>query len=203
MKHYEYEISLLVEDELSPGKKEELLSHLSVCKKCSKTFRDYTNVKNNVFRFYDTLPGNTELRHSVNNRKISSVRFRKPEIFIPFSIAASIILVLLILIKYGVHLQKISQVAQVNTSSALSKTIKMESNSSVGNKIESISIRKKKKAGLNNNYNILDFNKAINKALSLQKNEPVSTQLWQVGRVVDQEEFNKAINAALYNCYKD
>lgn len=197
--HYEYEISLMVENELPSGKKEELLSHLASCKICSNTFRDYTNVKNNVFRFYDTLPKNNEIRHSVKNKNILSGRILKPGILIPVSIAASIIFVLLILNKPDVHLQKISQVAEVNKSSALSKIIKVKSYSSPGSKQESISVRKMKKAGFNNYKNILAFNKA----LPLQKKQTMPAELWQVGRVIDKEEFNKAINSSVYNCYKD
>lgn len=71
MKHYEFEISLLVEDELPEDQKQILLSHLSVCGKCRQTLEDYSKIKNDVYQFYDVLPSqpfNAEVKTSFNNK---------------------------------------------------------------------------------------------------------------------------------------
>ena len=51
MKHYEYEISLFVEDELPENKKEELLAHLTNCKRCNALMNDFSNIKSDLAQF--------------------------------------------------------------------------------------------------------------------------------------------------------
>jgi len=45
MKHYEYEISLFVDNELDNGQKEELFRHLAACEKCRQDMSDYLLLK--------------------------------------------------------------------------------------------------------------------------------------------------------------
>jgi hypothetical protein len=45
MKHYEYEISLFVDNELDNGQKEELFRHLAECDKCRQDMSDYLLLK--------------------------------------------------------------------------------------------------------------------------------------------------------------
>ena len=49
--------------------------------------------------------------------------------------------------------------------------------------------------------NIKEFNKVIDKAIASKKKKSFSTELWNVGKDYNQEEFNNVINSILYNNY--
>ncbi|MGE5412394.1 MAG: anti-sigma factor family protein [Clostridiales bacterium] len=114
MKHYDYEISLFVEDELPDEQVHELNMHLASCKSCRQVLSDYIEIKNDISRFYKGLPENFQGKNqkslSTNsdssiineihrkqlnsyNIKINSYGWKK--LLIPFSIAASFIIVVL------------------------------------------------------------------------------------------------------------
>lgn len=114
MKHYDYEISLFVEDELPDEQVHELNMHLASCKSCRQVLSDYMEIKSDISRFYKELPGNIHERNqrslstntdrsiikgihneqlNSHNIKINSYGWKK--LLIPVSIAASFIIVVL------------------------------------------------------------------------------------------------------------
>jgi hypothetical protein len=98
MKHYDYEISRFVEDELPEAEKIKLTEHLTVCEKCRETLKDYKEMRDNIKQFYIDIPGEFEIvRNNTDNRDIinlKSVWTRR--LFIPFAAAASLIIGLMI-----------------------------------------------------------------------------------------------------------
>jgi hypothetical protein len=98
MKHYDYEISRFVEDELPEDEKIKLTEHLTECEKCRETLKDYEEMRDNIKQFYIDIPGEFEIvRNNTDNRDIinlKSVWTRR--LFIPFAAAASLIIGLMI-----------------------------------------------------------------------------------------------------------
>lgn len=175
MKHYDYEISLFVENELPEDKKEELLSHLSTCKKCSRMMRDYENIKNNIAQFYKTLPdfGN-EIKFGATLPSKFSLKPGTRKYVMPISAAALVILLLLFLVKVNFQQPKVN----------LATTVKKE-------------------LVLSDYYNISTFNRAINKAIESREQKTILGEHWQGDSYTQQLEFNKAINSALNSIYND
>ena len=172
MKHYEYEISLYVEDELPLNKKEELLSHLFKCKKCNQILHDYSNIKNNIVQFYEKLP---EKKSGINYTFLKRKKFRWNFNKAAFAISASIALVVILVYLFFLCHIRIK----------LRQPLKL--------------ILKKEQASIENN--IKEFNKVIDKAIASKKKKSLSTELWNVGKDYNQEEFNKVINSILYSNY--
>lgn len=149
MNHYDYEISLFVEDEL-PDEQIQLLNlHLAGCKSCRQVLSDYMEIKNEISKFYIKLPeyiqeqNQRSLSTSSNksiikgihknslNTKINS--FRRKKIFIPVSVAASFIIAVLTFWNIGTH--DIQHTLKIDSTPAFQKGIKQissnkESNSS-------------------------------------------------------------------------
>ncbi len=103
MKHYEFEISLFVENELPPDKKEELFLHLSSCKKCSKVLTDYQKIKYNISDFYETLPSRNIHIIPAPNKKNFIRRVVSRKILIPVSVFVLIFIAIIFLLEPGSH----------------------------------------------------------------------------------------------------
>lgn len=187
MKHYEYEISLFVEDELPPDKKEKLLLHLSGCKKCSKVLTDYQKIKNNISDFYETLPSRNIYITPTPDKTNIIRRVVSRKILVPVSAFLLIFIAVIFFIEHGSHQ------AEINSADNVTKEV-TEKEISNG-KINSDSF---------DYLNIKDFNKVINKTILLK--EKVDRELRNASYSYELVEFNKAINnkiinAAFYNNY--
>jgi hypothetical protein len=84
MKHYEYEINLFVDGELSPGGKTELFNHLAYCEMCRNDLEEYYKVKNKARKFCDDkisslMPHNSidVFKESVPSKKSSILSANK------------------------------------------------------------------------------------------------------------------------------
>lgn len=55
MKHYESEINLFIDNELSPERQKELFYHLSGCDECRNLLSDFIQLKNETKDFYNRL----------------------------------------------------------------------------------------------------------------------------------------------------
>ncbi len=175
MKHYEYEISLFVEDELPEDKKEKLLSHLRNCDKCRRMLQDYENIKNNITQFYKALPepGN-EIKFGETRSNRSSLKRGTRKYIIPVSITVLVIFLLFLLIRINLWQPKVNSVSAV------------------------------KKQLVPSDYdNFSTFNRVINKAIESRKLKTMQSELWLGGAYNQQLEFNEVINSALYSNYND
>ncbi len=190
MKHYEYEISLYVEDELPLNKSEELLSHLSKCKKCKLTLHEYANIKNNIIQFYEKLPEKkVAINHTYLKKRGFNWNIRKGGFVVATSIAIITVLVYLFL-----SIPNSNQIKTTHVSSVIKEGAKKKNNNSENYFSADI---KEKQDSIENN--IKEFNKVIDKAIASKKQKSLSTELWNVGKDHNQEEFNKVINSILYN----
>lgn len=189
MKHYEFEISLFVEDELPPHKKEELFLHLSSCKKCSKVLMDYQKIKNNISDFYETLPSRSIYITPTPNKKNFIRRAVSRKILIPVSISVLIFVSIIFFIVPGLHQPEIKSVTNVRkevSERALSNG-KIISNSKREEKIKQVAV---------DYLNIKDFN---DNAIPLK--EKVDRELRDASYNYEFLEFNKFTNTAFYNNY--
>lgn len=99
MKHYDFEISRFIDNELSAGEQKELFSHLSNCEECRNILSDFMEMKKGTESYYDNLP--VELKSPVKLLTGDTV-IRKRNIYrslFYMSVAASIILGILFLSK--------------------------------------------------------------------------------------------------------
>lgn len=182
MKHYEFEISLFVENELPPDKKEELFLHLSGCKKCSKVLTDYQKIKYNISDFYETLPSRNIYIPPAPNKKNFIRRVVSRKILIPASVFVLIFIAVIFFLESGSHQTESNSATNV-TKGVTKKTISNE-------KIKQTSF---------DYLNITDFNDFINNTISLK--EKVDRELRNASYSYELIEFNKVINTAFYNNY--
>ncbi len=107
MKHYEYEISLFVEDELPENKKEELLAHLKNCKRCNALMNDFSNIKSDLANFYEMLPQNEfQFNDELSKSKKVNWSVKKPAFKISFSIAVASVAIFFFLINSNLNENK-------------------------------------------------------------------------------------------------
>jgi hypothetical protein len=187
MKHYEYEISLFVEDELPPDKKEGLLLHLSSCKKCSKVLADYQKIKYNISDFYETLPSRNIYITPIPDKTNIIRRIVSRRILIPVSVFVLIFIAVVSFIEHGSHQPEINSTANVSKE----VTEKEISNG----KIDPDSF---------DYLNIKEFNKVINNTILFKEN--LDRELRNTSYSYELVEFNKVINneiinGAFYNNY--
>jgi hypothetical protein len=93
MKHYEFEISLLLDNELPDIEKKELFTHLAECKECSNVFTELLSTKEKIGNgiVNGILNGLPELNKSltINTERSLSGRLKHGSIYkIPFYISA-------------------------------------------------------------------------------------------------------------------
>ena len=180
MKHYDFEISLLVEDELPESRKKELFLHLAKCGKCSNTLSDFRNIKRSVTGFYSDLPGSEpNLKYAEIENLIFERRSSFSKYIIPLSFLASVILMFFLLNISEINKQKLNSVNHESESKSVSVQIE--------------------ETGLNNPENVIYFNSAIDESLESREADDISKELLtlQAGNVTD--EFNSVINNFLYN----
>ena len=191
MKHYEFEISQYVEGELPPGKKEELLSHLSKCKKCSKTLDEYERLKNNIADFYKAVPSYTNNNLIVSNRNYRHFKNNwRVRYVVPLATAALIIFLFLTRESLFMHKPGIHNSISVNQKT---EKIKQEE------KFPTLSASEiETGTNLNDYKNIIVFNKIIDKAIEKRDKGLISSQLFNTGYHLTQKEFNEGINSVLY-----
>ncbi|MGA9291768.1 MAG: hypothetical protein WBV81_04210 [Ignavibacteriaceae bacterium] len=191
MKHYEYEVSLFVENELPPDKKEELFLHLSRCNKCSNVLTDYQKLQSHISNFYNTLPSSNFNIISEQNRKNISWRVKFRKILIPVSVSALIIIMILFYTEFNTRQSGIDSAnytkREVSEKTKSNGKINLNSNSKHEENIKLLPI---------DYQNITDFNK-INNTISLK--EKVDRGLKNCRYNYELVEFNKAINKAFYN----
>ena len=181
MKHYDFEISLLVENEL-PENMKELFKHLAKCGKCSKTLSDFRQIQSSVTDFYSSLPGSeTGLKYAVTDNLILKRRSSFSKYIIPLSFAASAILMFFLLNTSEINLRKFNS---DNQKSSLE---------SVSSQIEN--------SGLNNPKNAVYFNSVINQAIVSREADDISKELLALQVENKTDEFNSAINKFLYDHY--
>lgn len=194
MKHYEYEISLFVEDELPLEKKEELFLHLSGCKKCSKVLADYQKIKNNIFDFYETLPSGNIYITPVPNKKNFIRRVVSWKILIPVSVSVLFFVAIIFFMEPGLNQQEINSVTKIRkevSEKAISdEKVNLNSISEHGENMEQVPI---------DFLNVTNFNKVINNTIYLE--EEVAEELKNASYNYDVVEFNKVINSTFYNNY--
>ncbi len=197
MKHYEYEISLFVENELPLDKKEKLFLHLSMCKRCTRVLIDYKKIKNDVAFFYKSLPaGNFETYRSLSKKNYFWQK-NSSKLLIPISAAVLIMVIILFLIKPGLHQQQIGSATAIEKGSS-EKTINNEENNLIlSTKDESKIIKDDRKRVFINHTEIDAFNKIIDRSLNAR--EQIQTELLNTGYNYKLEEFNKFINISFYN----
>lgn len=174
MKHYDYEISLLVEGELPEDKKEEILSHISTCEKCGRILRDYENIKDNIVQFYKILPDSgNEIKYGTTRPNSFLIKSFARKYIIPVSVSALVIFLLFFLVKINLRPSNMS----IFTAS--------------------------KNELFSSDYNeISTFNRVINKALESMGQETIPGELRRAGSGNEQLKFNETINSALYSKYK-
>jgi Putative zinc-finger len=181
MKHFEYEISLLVEDELPEDQKRELLSHLSVCKKCRQTLEDFSKIKQEISQFYDVLPSMPEDIHIQLNNKYR-LRYKNS---IPRFLGFASILVL-----FGLILFLINNIVTEKHLQAGIDSHKQDSTMIRDTKLESYVYP-------NDSYII--FNEVIDSALALRRNYNSFTQIQNEHYEKEIKEFNRVIDSVLYD----
>jgi hypothetical protein len=59
MKHYDFEISLYVDNELDEEMQRDMFEHIAVCGQCSKVLQDYINIKHGICTHYAAIPADT------------------------------------------------------------------------------------------------------------------------------------------------
>jgi hypothetical protein len=182
MKHYDFEISLLVENELPENKKEELFLHLAKCRKCSKTLSDFRQLKSSVTSFYSDLPGSkNELEYGGTNNLILKRKSSFSKYIIPLSFAAFIILMFFLLSTLEFNRQKLNSANQ-------------------GSKLESISVQIEE-TGLNDPKDVIYFNSVRDEILASREADDISKELLKLHPENKTDEFNSVINKFLYNNY--
>ncbi len=194
MKHYEYEISLYVDDELPPDKKEELLTHIAVCKKCKKTFREYTGIKENLTQFYQELPSRPNLFNTFSIKENNFIRRSSgSKLIVPLTAAASIVLVFLLIGSPGVYQQK-----DITHPIVENKPVEKKLNSK--NKLLNDENRMSEDRMINTteDYNLM-FNEVINQAIEAREKQSIPIGLQYTGYDIQQLEFNGVINLYLDN----
>ncbi len=100
MRHYELEISQFADNELSADKQKELFAHLSGCNECRQILSDFIGIKKDSKLFYNELE--LELKpfrflQEIQNKKENNIY----KALFYFSVAASIILGILFLMRYS------------------------------------------------------------------------------------------------------
>jgi len=193
VKHYEFEISKYVEGELPLDKREEMLSHLSKCKKCTKTLNEYKKLKNDLTDFYEALPSFKNNNFVISNKNHRHFKFVwKIQYAIPLLGAALIVLILLFLPRENAFLHK----------PVIDSSVSVNRNTKELNQAEKIPILSlsnyESEPSINYSDDIKTFNKVIDKAIEEQERGFVSSHLLSAGYHLTKKEFNEGINSFLY-----
>jgi hypothetical protein len=101
MKHYDFEISRFIDNELSANEQKEVFSHLSGCEECRDLLSDFMEMKKGTKSYYNNLQ--VELK-SPAELLTGNIATKKRNVYKPLfyiSVAASIILVLFSLSESG------------------------------------------------------------------------------------------------------
>ncbi len=196
MKHYEYEISLFVEDELPENKKDELMAHLSRCEKCNSLLNDFSNMKSELAHFYKVLPQNeNELSIRLSEKKKINWNVRKPAFKIAFSIALLFVAIFFLLINSNMNEYK----TNYHTVTSLEKTNAGKSdNFLVGDFVQHTMSYQ-----IIRDEEIKHFNEVIDQALILKEHGLIANEILNIDANNGLNNFNEIINKSLADYYRD